>query len=363
MIPPFDVCIPPSDSVVTVKAINVGTDATLSPASFFLQPVLNGFEGAYGPIYAFLIEHPLKGRVMFDLGIRKDQENLSPAVQGLLEIWNSMGPYSLVVDGDVAQRLTAGGVDLESIKAVIWSHSHLDHTGDMATFPTTTELLVGQGTDLRTYPEFPDATLVESDLAGRKVTEISFEDSKLRIADLAAVDYFGDGSFYILDTPGHHPGHISGLARVTSTTFILLGGDCCHHPGQLRPTATLHARCPCPGHVIDSTKSSVCPKQFSSSSDEEFDLLSRTSPMLSVPSGVSVYADPETAITTIEKLLKLDAHPDVLFLIAHDSSVPGKIDEFPKSLNGWKDKGWKQELTWSFLKEESRAFRFGTVKV
>ncbi len=35
----------------------------------------------------------------------------------------------------------------------------------MATFPTTTELLVGQGTDLRTYPEFPDATLVESDIA------------------------------------------------------------------------------------------------------------------------------------------------------------------------------------------------------
>ncbi len=93
-------------------------------------------------------------------------------------------------------------------------------TGDISTFPPSTELVVGPGTDLRTYPEHEDAHLIESDTAlvyflvilisipnlttvsGRKVTELSFSNATLHIADLPALDYFGDGSFYVLDTPG-----------------------------------------------------------------------------------------------------------------------------------------------------------------
>lgn len=116
--------VPPSDATVVVKALNVGGDATFSPASFFLEPVLEGYEGAYGPFYAFLIEHPIYGRIMFDLGYRKDEEGFSPAVKGLLALWASMGPYVMAPNGDVAERLTAGGIDLDSIKSVIWRYLH-----------------------------------------------------------------------------------------------------------------------------------------------------------------------------------------------------------------------------------------------
>ncbi len=38
-------------------------------------------------------------------------------------------------------------------------------TGDISTFPSSTELVVGPGADLRTYPEHEDAHLIESDTA------------------------------------------------------------------------------------------------------------------------------------------------------------------------------------------------------
>jgi hypothetical protein len=38
----------------------------------------------------------------------------------------------------------------------------------------------------------------------------------LSISRFYALDYFSDGAFYLLDTPGHATGHIGGLGRVTS---------------------------------------------------------------------------------------------------------------------------------------------------
>ncbi len=93
-------------------------------------------------------------------------------------------------------------------------------TGDISIFPSTTELVVGPGMDLQTYIEHEDAHLIGSDTAlvyllvilrsilnfmtgsGCKVTELSFSNATLHIMDLPALDYFDDGSFYVLDTPG-----------------------------------------------------------------------------------------------------------------------------------------------------------------
>lgn len=39
---------------------------------------------------------------------------------------------------------------------------------------------------------------------GRNLREIDFEGAgSLRIGKFPAVDFFGDGSFYLLDSPGH----------------------------------------------------------------------------------------------------------------------------------------------------------------
>lgn len=44
----------------------------------------------------------------------------------------------------------------------------------------------------------------------------------------AALDLFEDGSIYIVDAPGHLPGHINLLVRVNHDRWVYLAGDACH---------------------------------------------------------------------------------------------------------------------------------------
>lgn len=67
------------------------------------------------------------------------------------------------------------------------------------------------------------------------MAEITFTDD-FKIGRFKAHDYFGDGSFYLLDVPGHALGHMCGLVRTTPTTFLLLGADTCHTAGCFRPS-------------------------------------------------------------------------------------------------------------------------------
>jgi hypothetical protein len=48
------------------------------------------------------------------------------------------------------------------------------------------------------------------------------------------LDFFGDGSVYVVDSPGHLYGHVNVLARVGPKRYVYLGGDCCHDPRILR---------------------------------------------------------------------------------------------------------------------------------
>ena len=42
------------------------------------------------------------------------------------------------------------------------------------------------------------------------------------------LDLFQDGSLYIVDAPGHLPGHINILAKTGPTSTVYLAGDACH---------------------------------------------------------------------------------------------------------------------------------------
>jgi beta-lactamase superfamily II metal-dependent hydrolase len=122
------IIVPPSSSTVTVKAFNSiarNPNNTL-PAAFFVFPVLPGTENMDGDLLAFLIENPSKQtRVMFDIGIRKDVQNLTPSV---LQLISDHG-FKLDVEDDIPTQLKKGNISLETIEAVIWSHTHFDHIG------------------------------------------------------------------------------------------------------------------------------------------------------------------------------------------------------------------------------------------
>ncbi|KAF8189915.1 beta-lactamase-like protein [Mycena galopus ATCC 62051] len=355
--------IPESTSTVSLKAFNLIDDVNdvALPAALFFHPVVPGHEVYRCPVFAFLVTHAATGRrIMFDLGLRKDPENASPAVAQLA----AAGNMKMNVRRDILEQLQTDGVEPETISAVVWSHAHYDHIGDMSKFPASTELVFGDAMSTDTYLENPASSLTPSDLAGRTLNRINFATSPLSIGAFKAHDYFGDGSFYLLSVPGHLPGHLCALARVSSApnSFVLLGADTCHHAGMLRPTASLHALCPCPGALLSSARTSVSSEHFASNVDGgnsfAFDLAARNTPLLEV-TNPGVHADPSAARLSIASLGTFDAHPDIFVMLAHDESLLDVVGPFPRVVDAWKEAGWKEKLTWEFVNEKNPAWRFG----
>lgn len=309
------------------------------------------------PTAAFLITHATSGRkLLFDLGCQKDFWNLPPPIASVID---AKVP-GIRVDKNLSEVLLEGGTELQSIEAAVISHHHYDHTGDPSTFPSSMELLVGPHfTDmfLPGYPTVDSSPLFEKAFSGRKITELDFS-AGLTVAGYPAVDYFRDGSFYILNTPGHAIGHISGLVRTTADTFIFLGADICHFGGSFRPTSQL----PMPDHV---TPSDLCRDEAEAASQtidtSRFLCLhprhgtkeSKTTPFYEPCSREdSWYVDPPQAQASIGKLQLVDADDRILVLIAHDPAAMRSLPLYPSgTLDSWYEQGWKEKLRWSFLDE------------
>ncbi|KAI0850371.1 beta-lactamase-like protein [Daldinia vernicosa] len=349
-----DLNIPASTSTVNVSILNTsGTIRGLSP-SFFFGPTIEGHEYLAGPCYAFLIQHPVSKRTLvFDLGIRKDLENLPPAT---LKTFESQG-VNIIVPKHVREILDEQGVDTKSIEAVIWSHSHFDHTGNPSTFEPSTALIVGPGTKKAVFPGYPanpnSPFLLESDHAGREVKELDFSSSNIKIGKFSAIDYFGDGSFYFLDTPGHCIGHICGFARVTSNpdSFILMGGDGVHHNGELRPNHWHPLPDSISPHPFSPVSAAPCPGELfhkvlrEGKDDEPF----------YIPVDGPIHEDASLATETIKGLQEFDAHEDIFVVPAHDQFLLGLIDFFPKPANNFLEKDWVKKSRWLFLADFAKA--------
>ncbi|CAH0047343.1 unnamed protein product [Clonostachys solani] len=320
--------IPPSQHVVNVSVID-STANVRCPWGFFVKNPLPGHETLECPSFVFLVQHPSGKRVLFDLGLRKDIEGFPPVIQ------QGMKGMHMEAEKDIAQILKdSGKLSLDEIDAIIWSHWHADHTGDPSTFPSSTDLVVGPGFKkaiLPGYPANPHGVILESDYSGRELQEVDFSDS-IQIGEFRAFDYFNDGSFYLLDSPGHAVGHMSALARTTPSTFILMGGDGCHHSGSLRPSKHFPLPdevSPSPFSVPPHSHGTVCPGAIL---EAIHPLRTRTQPyygLLTEAQGRDVPA----AEATIHKMISFDANDNVFVVTAHDRSLIDVIDFYPNSAN------------------------------
>lgn len=183
--------------------------------------------------YSFLIEsRHCEQRVLFDLAFIQDFNiRMPPSMKPLLA-----GPEKVMaidVVQDIPDTLKLHNIHLSTINAIIWSHSHIDHIGDPSDFPPTTELVVGPGFkahSILAYPSNPNSPLLDDAFQGRSIREVDFSNSTTTVSGFRAIDYFGDTSFWLLEAPGHTAHHICALCRTTGDSWILLGGDACHHP-------------------------------------------------------------------------------------------------------------------------------------
>ncbi|KAI3329098.1 beta-lactamase-like protein [Xylariaceae sp. AK1471] len=354
MATPPELHIPPSTSTVNVSVINTGTTLRGMKTSSFVEPPILGHDYLAAPCFSFLIQHPTQNRsLIFDLAIKKDWQNWPPPLYKNI-VGNGGTPD---VPKHVREFLDEHGFDTKNIEAVVWSHSHLDHVGDVSTFEPSTKLIVGPGTKENVFPGYPTkpaAPFNESDVAGHEVEELDFSSSSLKIGGLTAIDYFADGSFYFLDSPGHCVGHICGFARVTSNpdSFILMGGDAVHHGGELRP----HPWHPLPASIFPHPFKVMSPTPCPGEIFHQLLPDGREAPFYKPSTKPnSVHFDVPTMIKTIKKLQEADAHNNILIVAAHDSAMLNVADFFPKTANDFMEKGWVQKSRWAWLAEFAKA--------
>ena len=110
--------------------------------------------------------------------------------------------------------------DAANLEAVLLSHLHFDHAGQLDDFPNAAVCL----REAELQAAFPPSRgdYVEADY--RHIRERKIE----RIPDEGDYDFFGDDSLICLDTKGHSPGHQSFLVRLPNTGDVLLTVDAAH---------------------------------------------------------------------------------------------------------------------------------------
>lgn len=170
------------------------------------------------PSLSFLLRHSAnKKRLVFDLGIRKDWQNLPPIILR----WNE--DFLSEVEQDVVESLAKGGLTPDDIDTVCLSHVHWDHHGHAPSFPQSKFVVGGdtlkfiESSGFYSESQNPESPFPE-DLLPMKDTHFLGEDVKWdRVGPFPrAHDFYGDGSLYIIDAAGHTPGHINLLARTSA---------------------------------------------------------------------------------------------------------------------------------------------------
>ena len=205
--------------------------------NFFVKPFTKGARRTV-PSLTFLIKHPGSSvynadpskpfYMMFDLGLRKAKERYPEVLQKHIEV---RAPYDL--SPGVAAQLKEGGLDPSDINLVMLSHVHYDHHGDPEDFENA-HFTIGSGAmdvlknglgGYASHQHFEPDTLPDdrsselSDPKGGKWEPLG--------PFPAVLDLFEDGSVYVIDTPGHLPGHVNLLSR-TKDKWICLCGDAFH---------------------------------------------------------------------------------------------------------------------------------------
>ncbi len=155
-------------------------------------------------IFAYLIEHP-DGFVLFDCGCGADDEIINKLYRPKIT--------------PLQAALNDCGLSIDCISAVVVSHLHFDHCGQLPSLAGRPIFVQKAELEVARSPGYTAA----------KWAEIDSTDCRTLDGD----EWLAPG-LQIIRTPGHTPGHQSLVVTGGDETTII-GGQCCYRHAGLEP--------------------------------------------------------------------------------------------------------------------------------
>jgi N-acyl homoserine lactone hydrolase len=174
---------------------------------------------------AYIVRHPSAGTILIDTGFHPDASGDRRKDFGLAMslVFRSLRP----AEEPYEAQLQARGVEPSSVKRVIMTHLHVDHTSGMRLLPHAQficsrrewQAANGHGAEAKGFVahHFPPESrvdLVDFELAAEPYGPFG-----------ETIDLLGDGSIRLVSTPGHTQGHLSVLLQLTDNRRVLVVGD------------------------------------------------------------------------------------------------------------------------------------------
>ncbi|KAM5543136.1 hypothetical protein V8D89_003010 [Ganoderma adspersum] len=162
------------------------------------------------PVLSFLVRHHTNNdTLLFDLGLRKDWENLPP---GLVHHVTDKLKFELNVPLDIVDSLAKGGIKPSDIKKFFIGEG-------------------GRALAADTYPKNPNSPFPADVVPEDRTVYLDPKGWPGLGPFPHAFDFYGDGSVYVVDAGhGHIPGHINLLVRTSADGgWVYLAGDSAHH--------------------------------------------------------------------------------------------------------------------------------------
>lgn len=176
-------------------------------------------------IYMYSVTHPVYGTFLIDTGMsdefRKPQ-NEWPVSSIIRKLMNA---DALKVKNTTGEWIKSSKSE---IKGVFMTHLHMDHIMGAKDIPATVPFYTGpREIQNRAFQNLFVQSATDRLIGeGKTVTELQFSGIEETLG-MPALDFFGDGSFIILYSPGHTAGSLAFIVNSSSGQHLLLG-DSCH---------------------------------------------------------------------------------------------------------------------------------------
>src|ERR687886_181170 len=181
------------------------------------------------PVPFFLITHP-RGNVLFDGGnaLETAQDAVDHWGEAVVDIY---APH-MTEDEFIVNQLQAMDIDPASVRYVVQSHLHLDHSGAIGHFPNAEYVVQRRELEYAYAPHWfqvPAYIRADFDQDVNWLFLYGEQDDNY--------DLFGDGTIRTLFTPGHSPGHTSLIVTLEETGPMMLTADACYTMDHYNETA------------------------------------------------------------------------------------------------------------------------------